>query len=121
MAFDFQLDIRPYLAPGAPPPAATTYHLCAVVVHSGSMRGGHYVAYVSRAAVSGACTPGGAAAAGTAGERWYCISDTSVKSVSAAEVAACQAYMLLYCAERSEPAEAAQQREQAQRAEPVKA
>lgn len=51
------------------------------MVHSGSMGGGHYVAYVRTSPT---------------GSEWYHISDTSVGSVSQEEALSQQAYILFY-------------------------
>jgi ubiquitin carboxyl-terminal hydrolase 16/45 len=87
------------------------YDLVGLVVHMGTMRGGHYIGYVKR--VHGDATEQGPAAsssssAGKAGGRmqWYYISDTTVRAVGVSEVAAAQAYMLLYA---RRPVEVAQQ------------
>lgn len=54
------------------------YHLVSVVVHQGSSRGGHYIAYVR-------CKG-----------QWYYTSDSTVMKSSERDVLACQAYMLFY-------------------------
>lgn len=131
--FPFELDLSPFMAPAPaagsaslkqqqkqssqqqqqqqssqqqqqPPPL---YDLVGVVVHMGTMRGGHYVAYVKRAAAANAANGGangagssssasnGSGAAAPAGQWWY-ASDASVKPVSESEVANTQAYLLAY-------------------------
>ena len=62
------------------PRAETQYELYAVVVHSGSMHGGHYVAYVRLPETS----------------VWYYVSDTSVQRSSEADALRAQAYLLFY-------------------------
>lgn len=54
------------------------YHLYAVVVHSGVLDGGHYIAYVKRRG------------------DWFRCDDASVKSVGVDEVKRAQAFMLFY-------------------------
>jgi hypothetical protein len=65
------------------------YELSAVVVHQGSMRGGHYTAYVCARAAKGA---GDAPAA----SRWFHISDTRVSKAEEADVLGAQAFLLFY-------------------------
>ena len=86
-----------------PEPAAPLYRLAAVVVHSGTMSGGHYVAYVRYGALepfahgSGLLLP-------PCGAQWAYASDSSVSHASLADVLACEAYMLFYeRVERAEP------------------
>lgn len=67
------------------------YCLVGVVEHSGTMRGGHYVAYVR----------GGERSRGKAenekiGHVWYYASDAHVRVVSLDEVLHCEAYILFY-------------------------
>jgi ubiquitin carboxyl-terminal hydrolase 22/27/51 len=66
--------------PGEAPLQPPLYWLAAVVCHSGKMDGGHYTAYVR------------------AGAEWFRADDACVSPAPEAEVAAAQAYMLLYCA-----------------------
>ncbi|KIY98562.1 hypothetical protein MNEG_9403, partial [Monoraphidium neglectum] len=47
-------------------------------------------------AIGGALGAGRGAAGAAGGEQWYYISDASVRPVSKAEVAAAQAYILMY-------------------------
>ena len=60
------------------------YSLYGVVVHHGSLHGGHYTAYVK--------------AAGTRGTTaiWYYASDSHVRSARVEEICKCNAYMLFY-------------------------
>jgi hypothetical protein len=97
--------------PPPPPPAGPppTYDLVGVVEHLGSMRGGHYVAYVRRDGGGGSGSAGGSGGgsggssrkAGKAGDdapttAWYRASDTHVAAVGVKDVLACEAYLLLY-------------------------
>jgi ubiquitin carboxyl-terminal hydrolase 22/27/51 len=54
------------------------YHLYAVIVHSGVLDGGHYIAYVKRRG------------------DWFRCDDASIKSVGVDEVKRAQAFMLFY-------------------------
>lgn len=120
VAFEFELDLAPFVSPSSPEAGrALMYDLAGVVVHMGNMRSGHYVAYVKRGVAAGAGGgksegPSGAGASGggllsalggalgggkgtgSGGEQWYYISDCSVRAVSRSEVAGAQAYMLMY-------------------------
>ncbi|KAL0210539.1 hypothetical protein RCL1_004975 [Eukaryota sp. TZLM3-RCL] len=59
-------------------PNSTVYHLQAVVSHSGSLNGGHYVAYTK------------------CGDKWRYFSDSCYQEVSLERVLACEAYLLFY-------------------------
>lgn len=79
------------------------YDLVGVVEHIGSLKSGHYVAYVSRrskAEPGQQAGPGVGAGPGgdeePAASQWYCVSDTSVKPVSREQVLRAQAYVLMY-------------------------
>lgn len=100
----------------------TALELVGVVSHSGTLKSGHYVAYVKRVqAAAREKTPGetssteevvklveavtleeregsAAAAEGPAErvEQWFYVSDTHVNRVSVAQVLACEAYVLIY-------------------------
>ena len=70
---------------GRPKKVATVkYTLVGVVVHLGSMHGGHYVAYVKR---------GGK---GDVPKQWFYASDRTVKQVDFAAVQGSDAYLLFY-------------------------
>ncbi|KAI9364374.1 hypothetical protein DFJ73DRAFT_809061 [Zopfochytrium polystomum] len=72
------------------------YRLTGIVVHAGSLFGGHYVAYVRRTAfLSDAFETAGSAGA-PADPEWLYISDTSVRGSSWDEVSKAQAYLLFY-------------------------
>ncbi|XP_075512106.1 ubiquitin carboxyl-terminal hydrolase 2-like isoform X1 [Primulina tabacum] len=76
------IDLNPYLNPRCTNGEKHTYRLLGAVEHSGSMRSGHYVAYVR----------------GGQGDStiWYYASDTHVRQVSLEEVLSCDAYILFY-------------------------
>lgn len=125
--FEFELDLSPFMAENAPTSSSSSnegqatqqqqqlmYDLVGLVVHMGTMRGGHYVAYVKRVHGAEGSAEAGAAGSSTGSQgrvQWYYISDTSVRAVGVAEVAAAQAYMLLYV---RRPAVEQQQGEQGQ-------
>jgi len=60
------------------------YVLVGIVVHMGTMRGGHYIAYVRRGSEESDSV------------QWYYTSDRSVNLVSFETVKACDAYLLFY-------------------------
>ena len=59
------------------------YALYGMVVHSGTMDGGHYVAYIRDGIHSDKA-------------KWYCANDSHVSSVSIETVLNSQAYILFY-------------------------
>ncbi|KAJ3116309.1 Ubiquitin carboxyl-terminal hydrolase 16 [Physocladia obscura] len=70
------------------------YRLYAVVVHAGSLFGGHYVSFVRIRVPESVELPVGLG--GENREIWCCISDTSVKIVKVDDVLKQQAYLLFY-------------------------
>lgn len=68
------------------------YRLVGVVEHSGSMRMGHYVAYVR----GGERRSSGQAKKESGRGVWYYASDASVRETSLDEVLRCEAYILFY-------------------------
>lgn len=68
------------------------YHLVGLVEHSGTMRGGHYVAYVR----GGQRNSGKGGDKENEGSTWYQASDAYVREVSLDEVLRCEAYILFY-------------------------
>ncbi|XP_047170188.1 ubiquitin carboxyl-terminal hydrolase 2 isoform X2 [Vigna umbellata] len=86
--FREKMDIRPYIDPRCTIEEKYEYHLVGLVEHSGTMRGGHYVAYVR----------GGHRNSGkeSEGSTWYQASDAYVREVSLDEVLRCEAYILFY-------------------------
>ncbi|GMH34030.1 hypothetical protein BSKO_01864 [Bryopsis sp. KO-2023] len=88
VSFGLELDLSRVCDSGSPDIDRSRYHLRGVICHSGSIAGGHYIAYVLR----------------DRGERkWYYVSDNEVQVVSEAKVLASQAYILTY--ERHDPTE----------------
>ncbi|VFQ65180.1 unnamed protein product [Cuscuta campestris] len=80
--FKDTLDLKPYIHPRHPECGTHKYQLLGVVEHSGTMRGGHYVAYVR---------------GGRSGESvWYYASDAHVSQVSLEQVLRSEAYILFY-------------------------
>ncbi|KAG7479130.1 hypothetical protein JOB18_018889 [Solea senegalensis] len=74
------------------------YSLYGIVEHSGTMRSGHYTAYVKvrpecpKSTTNGLSVEGRDPSSGS----WFHISDTSVTPVSESKVQSCQAYLLFY-------------------------
>ncbi|XP_042517711.1 ubiquitin carboxyl-terminal hydrolase 2-like [Macadamia integrifolia] len=91
VSFEETIDLRPYMDPRSGEERHKCgYHLLGVVVHSGTMQGGHYIAYVRgnkrrerTEHFSGEST-------------WYYTSDSYVREVSLAEVLRSEAYILFY-------------------------
>jgi len=82
--FDWILDITPYCTEEAVSKYSMIYQLYGIVVHSGSIAGGHYVAYVKKRPPRG--IPG-----------WYYFSDSvHLRLSSFEEVGKQQAYILFY-------------------------
>ncbi|XP_035800654.2 ubiquitin carboxyl-terminal hydrolase 16 isoform X2 [Amphiprion ocellaris] len=74
------------------------YSLYGIVEHSGTMRSGHYTAYVKVRPECPKPSSNGVAAGDAEPPRgsWFHISDTSVQPVSESKVQSCQAYLLFY-------------------------
>jgi ubiquitin C-terminal hydrolase len=79
------------------------YRLIGIVEHSGTMRGGHYVAYV-RGPVSG---ENGSEDVGPGSHTWFYISDSHVRQTSLESVLQSEAYLLFYEKCRIEDADCA--------------
>ncbi|WCJ33193.1 Ubiquitin carboxyl-terminal hydrolase 2 [Euphorbia peplus] len=90
--FGDMLDLRPYMDARCRDREEYVYRLLGVVEHSGSMRSGHYVAYVRGGSRS--------SKGKTEGEKgsavWYHASDAYVREVSLDEVLRSEAYILFY-------------------------
>lgn len=84
--FKDTIDLGPYMDSRCNEIGEHKYHLSGVVEHSGTMRGGHYIAYIrgSRKSLIGD------------NSAWYYASDTHVRQVSLQEVLNCEAYILFY-------------------------
>uniref|UniRef100_A0A8C4GM68 Ubiquitin carboxyl-terminal hydrolase n=1 Tax=Dicentrarchus labrax TaxID=13489 RepID=A0A8C4GM68_DICLA len=103
--FPLILDLAPFCSASCKNLAAgdrVLYSLYGIVEHSGSMRGGHYTAYVKVRApqrkteqhhrnLSGARDAGGSSQG-----QWVYISDTTVQTVPESRVLNSQAYLLFY-------------------------
>ncbi|XP_074535533.1 ubiquitin carboxyl-terminal hydrolase 16 [Halichoeres trimaculatus] len=75
------------------------YSLYGIVEHSGTMRSGHYTAYVKVRPECPKLLSNGVTAQGDVEPQrgsWFHISDTSVQPVSESKVQSCQAYLLFY-------------------------
>ncbi|KAJ3681232.1 hypothetical protein LUZ60_015721 [Juncus effusus] len=85
--FEEVLDVKPYFDPRSKEKERFTYRLVGVVEHSGSMSGGHYIAYVrgERKSKDGAHS-----------QTWFYASDAHVKEVSLQQVLKSEAYLLFY-------------------------
>ncbi|XP_029373716.1 ubiquitin carboxyl-terminal hydrolase 16 isoform X2 [Echeneis naucrates] len=100
--FPLILDLAPFCAVKckvAEGDARILYSLYGIVEHSGTMRSGHYTAYVK---VRPECPNPSANMLAAGGDMepprgsWFHISDTSVQPVSESKVQSCQAYLLFY-------------------------
>ncbi|KAL8204622.1 hypothetical protein R6Q57_010245 [Mikania cordata] len=84
--FGDTFDLKPYMDPSCCNNGDTfKYQLVGVVEHSGTMRGGHYVAYVK-----------GVAKGNMNNYSWYHASDAYIREASLEEVLGCEAYILFY-------------------------
>ena len=72
------------------------YRLLGVVEHSGSMRMGHYIAYVRGGERSGGQANKKERGGGGGGGVWYYASDASIREVSLDDVLKSDAYILFY-------------------------
>lgn len=72
------------------------YSLYGIVEHSGTMRSGHYTAYVKVRPQCPKSSSNGLSAEEPPRGSWFHISDTSVQPVSESKVQSCQAYLLFY-------------------------
>ncbi|XP_039986153.1 ubiquitin carboxyl-terminal hydrolase 16 isoform X2 [Xiphias gladius] len=101
--FPFILDLAPFCAVKCKNvtegDTQILYSLYGIVEHSGTMRSGHYTAYVKVRPELPTPSSNGLAVEGVAEPprgSWFHISDTSVQSVSESKVQSCQAYLLFY-------------------------
>ncbi|KAF5193675.1 Ubiquitin carboxyl-terminal hydrolase [Thalictrum thalictroides] len=90
VCFQDKLDLSPYISSRSSDKNNSEYHLIGIVEHLGSMRGGHYVAYVRGEKRRGVTEQDK--------ERytWFYASDNYVREVSFAEVLRREAYILFY-------------------------
>ncbi|KAL5848572.1 hypothetical protein ACOSQ4_006585 [Xanthoceras sorbifolium] len=84
------IDLRTYMDPRCKDQEKYTYHLVGVVEHLGTMRGGHYVAYVRGAKSKGKAEKENGDCV------WHHVSDAHVREVSLEQVLHCEAYILFY-------------------------
>ncbi|XP_024984600.1 ubiquitin carboxyl-terminal hydrolase 2-like isoform X2 [Cynara cardunculus var. scolymus] len=85
------IDLKPYMDLSCCRDRETyKYQLVGVVEHLGTMRGGHYVAYVKGGA------KGDSGAEDNEDHLWYHASDAYVREASLEEVLRCEAYILFY-------------------------
>lgn len=91
VSFRDTLDLWPYMDPkGGGVREKCRYHLVGVVEHSGTMRGGHYVAYVKGQRSRGK------AEKEEGNSMWFYTSDAYVREVSLTDVLQSEAYILFY-------------------------
>ncbi|XP_078432554.1 ubiquitin-specific protease 2 [Wolffia australiana] len=92
VSFQETLDLRPYMNSRSREGEKSSYYrLVGVVEHEGSMRGGHYVAYVR-----GEKSQMGNMSKEGHGSGWFYASDALVKEVSLTKVLQSEAYLLFY-------------------------
>ncbi|KAH7521771.1 hypothetical protein FEM48_Zijuj07G0067700 [Ziziphus jujuba var. spinosa] len=85
------IDLKPYMDARCIDEEKYDYRLVGVVEHLGTMRGGHYVAFIR-----GAEKSGGNAVKENVGSTWFHASDAYVRQTSLEEVLRCEAYILFY-------------------------
>lgn len=91
VAFSEFLDLRPYLDPRCLDHENCLYRLMGIVEHAGTMRGGHYVAYVR-----GPCVEESTDSMDHDKDSWYFISDSRVCKTTLQDVLGREAYLLFY-------------------------
>lgn len=89
VSFQDTLDLRPYMDPRSKEKDKCLYQLSGVVEHSGSMHGGHYIAYMRGEKGQGRMQKG-------MGQAWFYASDAHVREASLSEVLNSDAYILFY-------------------------
>uniref|UniRef100_A0A3Q3KRX8 Ubiquitin carboxyl-terminal hydrolase n=1 Tax=Mastacembelus armatus TaxID=205130 RepID=A0A3Q3KRX8_9TELE len=102
--FPLILDLAPFCSASCKNLAAddrVLYSLYGIVEHSGSMRGGHYTAYVKLRAAQRKTEhhrnlPGQSSASSSSPGQWVYVSDTTVQTVPESRVLNSQAYLLFY-------------------------
>ncbi|KAM1689841.1 hypothetical protein ACFX15_030905 [Malus domestica] len=91
ISFQEKIDLRPYMDSRCTDGEKYEYQLLGVVEHSGTMRGGHYVAYVR-----GGERSRGKTERENTGHAWYYASDAHVRQVPLDDVLRAEAYILFY-------------------------
>lgn len=92
VTFPEVLDLRPFLDPRCLDLDNCVYQLVGVVEHGGTMRGGHYVAYVR-----GPCVEEASESTDHGNKDfWYYVSDSSVRKATLQAVLNSEAYLLFY-------------------------
>uniref|UniRef100_A0A7N6FEW9 Ubiquitin carboxyl-terminal hydrolase n=1 Tax=Anabas testudineus TaxID=64144 RepID=A0A7N6FEW9_ANATE len=103
--FPLTLDLAPFCSASCKNLAAeerVLYSLYGIVEHSGSMRGGHYAAYVKvrppqkKSDQHHRNLPGAREASSSSQGQWVYVSDTTVQTVPESRVLNSQAYLLFY-------------------------
>ncbi|XP_017271741.1 ubiquitin carboxyl-terminal hydrolase 16 isoform X2 [Kryptolebias marmoratus] len=101
--FPLILDLAPYCAAKckniSDGETQISYSLYGIIEHSGTMRSGHYTAYVKVRPECPKPSSNGLAKEGDVEAprgSWFHISDTNVQPVSESKVLSCQAYLLFY-------------------------
>jgi len=93
--FPLVLDLTNYLASPPIDPTKSIYHLFGMVVHGGSLNGGHYVAYVKKTLKENG-DDASEDKSGISQSKWFYFSDSSFKQVGEHDVLNEQAYILFY-------------------------
>ncbi|XP_030579045.1 uncharacterized protein LOC115775708 [Archocentrus centrarchus] len=80
VAFSMKLDLTPFLSSSVQNASYSSYHLYAVVNHTGHLNMGHYTALCHHASA----------------QTWHCFDDSFVRELQDSQVQSPNAYMLLY-------------------------
>ena len=90
VGFPLVLDVRKFCSSNCQTHRSGIYFLYGVVVHSGGMNGGHYIAYVRKSESNRANSTE------ELKKGWYYFSDSTVSKVTVETVLKSQAYILFY-------------------------